>query len=59
MGNELEWQLVPEELCGSPEFTREIQNSGEGRALHTVYGKLGTNNFGSKDVIFVYFLLLS
>ena len=59
MGNELEWQLVPGGLCGSPEFTREIQNSGEGRVLHTVYGKLGTNNFGSKEVIFVYFLLLS
>ena len=29
MGNELEWQLVPGGLCGSPEFTREIQNSGE------------------------------
>jgi hypothetical protein len=36
MRNELEWQLVPGGLCGSPEFTREIQNSGEGRALHTV-----------------------
>ena len=59
MGNELEWQLVPGGLCGSPEFTREIQNSGEERANHTVYGKLGTNNFGSKEVIFVYFLLLS
>ena len=59
MGDELEWQLVPGGLCGSPEFTREIQNSGEERANHTVYGKLGTNNFGSKEVIFVYFLLLS
>lgn len=59
MGNDLEWQLVPGGLCGSPEFTREIQNSGEERANHTVYGKLGTNNFGSKEVIFVYFLLLS
>ena len=56
MGNELEWQLVPEELCGSPEFTREIQNSGEGRALHTVYGKLGMNTYGSKEVILNNFL---
>ena len=59
MGNELEWQLVPGGLCGSPEFTREIQNSGEGRAKHTVYGKLGMNNLGSKKVILFYFLLLS
>jgi hypothetical protein len=57
MGNELEWLLVPGGLCGSPEFTREIQNSGEGRALHTVYGQLGMNNCGSKKVM--YFLVLT
>ena len=59
MGNELKWQLVSGGLCGSPAFAREIQNSGEERAKHTVYGKLGMNNLGSKEVILFYFHLLS
>ena len=59
MGNELEWLLVPGGLCGSPEFTREIQNSGEERANHTVYGNLGMNNFATQEVILLCFLMLS
>jgi hypothetical protein len=59
MGNELEWQSVPGGLCGSPEFTREIQNSGEERANHTVYGNLGMNNFAIQEVILFCFLMLS
>ena len=51
MGNELEWLWVPGGLCGSPEFTREIQNSGEERANHTVYGKLGMNKKNSETCL--------
>ena len=58
MGKELEWRLVPGGLCGSPEFTCEIQESGEGRAVYTVHGKLGLNNAGSMEVILFNFLLV-
>ena len=59
MGNELEWQLVPGGLCGSPEFTKEIVKSGEERIKYTVYGKLGMNNIGNKEVIVIIFLPLT
>ena len=51
MGNELEWRLVPGGLCGSAEFTKDILKSGEEMAKYTVYGKLGLNVFGSKEVL--------
>ena len=55
MGKDLEWQLVPGGLCGSPEFESEIRESGEERAVYTVHGKLGLNNVGSMEVIFLNF----
>ena len=51
MGNELEWQLVPGGLCGSAEFSREILQSREELARYTVYGKLGLNDLGRKEVL--------
>jgi hypothetical protein len=57
MGKDLEWQLVPGGLCGSPEFESEIRKSGEERAVYTVHGKLGLNNVGSMEVIFLNFSL--
>ncbi len=59
MGNELEWKSVPGGLCGPSEFTRKILNSGEERSTYTVYGKLGLNPLGRKEVILFCFLLLS
>ena len=56
MGNELEWKLVPGGLCGSSEFTREILNSSDEWVKYTVYGKLGLNNLGSKEVLVYIFL---
>jgi hypothetical protein len=39
MGKELEWRVIHGGLCGSPEFTSEILESGEERAmLPHVYG---------------------
>ena len=58
MGKELEWRLVPGGLCGSPEFTNEIRECGEERAVYTVLGKLGLNNAGSMEVILFNFLLV-
>ena len=59
MGKELEWRVIHGELCGSPEFTSEILESGEERATYTVYGKLGLNNVGSMKVILFNFLLMT
>ncbi len=59
MGCEVEWRLVPGGLYGSPEFTREILESGEERDKYTVYGKLGMNLIGRKDVIAIIFLMLT
>ena len=58
MGKDLEWRLVSGGLCGSPEFTSEIRESGEERAVYTVHGKLGLNNAGSMEVILFNFLLV-
>ena len=51
MGNELEWRLLPGGLCGSAEFSWEIVQSREERARYTVYGKLGLNDIGRKEVL--------
>jgi hypothetical protein len=56
MGSELEWRLIPGGLHGYPEFTREIQNSGDERVKYTVFGKLGMNNLGKIEVIAMVFL---
>jgi hypothetical protein len=57
MGSELEWRLVPGGLHGYPEFTTDIQNSGDERVKYTVFGKLGMNNLGKNEVIAIIFLM--
>jgi hypothetical protein len=57
IGSELELRLLPGGLCGSPEFTNEILKSGEERIKYTVYGKLGMNLIGRKEVIVINFLM--
>ena len=59
MGCELGWQLVYGGLYGSPEFSREIQQSDEKRVKYTVYENLGVNVFGRKEVIAIIFLMLT
>jgi hypothetical protein len=49
--------LVSGGLCGSSEFIGEILDSGEEMAKFTVYGKLGLNQMGRKEVILFYFFM--